>query len=89
MTETSQTPSHPPAARPLLAVPPAPSRGWRWLAWAVALAVLAGGGFAGWREFARPPELAVVLPSRGPALEAVYATGVVEAVSVTRWNQLR
>ncbi len=84
MTETTPTPARPPASRPLLVVPPAPSRGWRWLGWAVALAVLAGGGFAGWREFARPPELAVVLPWRGAALEAVYATGVVEAVDSAR-----
>jgi len=68
----------------LVVLPPGPSRVWRWLRWLALLLLLAGAGVVGWWEFGRPPEVAVVMPWRGPALEAVYATGVVEAVDSAR-----
>ncbi len=98
MTQTTETPQRPPApaladapgpivaAAPggsLLVLPPTPPRR-RWLGWLVALVLLGGAGAAGWWNFARPPVLEVVTPWRGPALEAVYATGVVEAVEAAR-----
>lgn len=47
----------------------------------IALAVLAGvGGAAAWYLLSAP-SVAVVEPRRGPAVEAVYATGVVEPVT--------
>lgn len=43
----------------------------------IALIVLAGAGYAGFRAL-QPPRVATATPTRGPAIEAVYATGVVE-----------
>jgi len=43
----------------------------------VVLLTLAGAGFAIWRAL-QPPLVTLVKPVRGPAVEAVYATGVVE-----------
>lgn len=43
----------------------------------IALLVLAGAGFIGYRAL-QPPVVATAAPTRGPAIEAVYATGVVE-----------
>ncbi|EGV30068.1 efflux transporter, RND family, MFP subunit [Thiorhodococcus drewsii AZ1] len=40
------------------------------------IAVLAGGGWLWWRE--APVAVTVVAPTRGPAVEAIYATGSVE-----------
>ena len=68
----------------LMVLAPAPVRRWRWLGWLLAAVLLAGAGTAAWWEFARPPVLAVAAPWRGAALEAVYATGVVEAVDSAR-----
>ena len=95
MTQSTETPQHP--APPVLSaatgatlggamlvLPPVPARARPWLGWLVALVLLGGAGAAGWWEFARPPVLAVVVPWRGAALEAVYATGVVEAVDAAR-----
>jgi len=47
---------------------------WKWI-WIVPLL-----GFAGWAAYdaSRPPRVAVVQPTRGPAVEAAYATGTVE-----------
>jgi RND family efflux transporter MFP subunit len=42
----------------------------------VAVAVLAAAAYLGWREW--PLTVEAVAPTRGPAIEAVYATGVVE-----------
>ncbi len=67
-----------------MVLPPTPPARRRWLAWLVALAALVAAGTLGWWEFARPPTLAIVTPWRGPALEAVYATGVVEAIDSAR-----
>ncbi len=99
MTETTETPPRQPSPAvpattsalatasapggPLLVLPPAPARR-PWLGWLVAVVLLGGAGAAGWWSFARPPVLAVVIPWRGPAMEAVYATGVVEAVDAAR-----
>jgi len=44
----------------------------------VAFVLLAGGGFTWWRS--QPPKVATAEVSRGPAVEAVYATGEVEPV---------
>lgn len=45
-----------------------------------ALLVLAIAGAAGWLAWSRfrPPEVTLVTPTRGPAIDAVYATGLVE-----------
>ncbi len=72
------------AGGPLLVLPAAPAPRRRRLGWLLALVLLAGAGTAAWWEFVRPPMLAVTVPWRGPALEAVYATGVVEAVDFAR-----
>ena len=95
MTQSTETPQLPaPTALsaatgptlgvPMLVLPPAPTPRRRWLGWLVVLVLLAGAGAAAWWVFARPPVLAVVVPWRGAALEAVYATGVVEAVDAAR-----
>lgn len=53
--------------------------------WAVAvLAVLAAAGASVWLGWLQPAAVEVAHPWRGPALEAVYATGVVEAVYPAR-----
>ena len=44
----------------------------------IALALIAGLAAAGWWQM-RPRAVAVVSPARGPAVQAVYATGTVEA----------
>jgi RND family efflux transporter MFP subunit len=41
------------------------------------LVLIAVATLAGWRQL-RPPDVVIVHPSRGPAVEAVYATGLVE-----------
>lgn len=46
-----------------------------------AIVIVAGGGGAWWLA-TRPATVAVVAPERGPAVEAIYATGTVEPV---RW----
>lgn len=38
-----------------------------------------------WWQFAAPPRVRVATPTRGPAVEAIYATGTVEPV---RWAQI-
>lgn len=43
----------------------------------ILVGLAAGGGWWWWRVSA--PEVALVLPKRGPAVEAIYATGTVEA----------
>lgn len=48
-------------------------KGW-WLA--LGLAIAAGAGYFAWR--ARPLVVAVVTPTRGEAIDAIYATGTVE-----------
>ncbi len=50
----------------------------------LALLGLGLGGFLWWRTEA-PPRVRVALPQRGPAVEAVYATGTVEPV---RWAKI-
>jgi RND family efflux transporter MFP subunit len=48
----------------------------KWM-WILAIGMLAvAGGFYWWRE--GPVAVAVVTPTRGPAVEAIYATGTVE-----------
>ena len=49
----------------------------------LALALAAGGGWWLWRN--RPPLVEVGLVIRGPAVEAVYATGTVEPVRWAPW----
>jgi len=48
-------------------------KGWLWV---LGLGVLVGAGLLWWRT--APLTLALVTPTRGPAVEAVYATGTVE-----------
>ncbi len=91
MNQTTETPSPtlpiaaaPAGGGPLLVLPPPPVRPRRRLAWLLALVLLAGAGLVGWWQFARPPVLALATPWRGAALEAVYATGVVEALDSAR-----
>ena len=49
----------------------------------VALAVAVGAVL--WWQLAAPPRVQVAMPKRGPAVEAIYATGTVEPV---RWAQI-
>lgn len=42
--------------------------------------VVVGGGVLAWYLFSRIPVVQVAAPTRGPAIEAVYATGAVEPV---------
>jgi len=94
MIPPTDTPSRPPPlqqAAPigpgggmLLVLPPAASPWRRRLGWLLAVVLLAGAGTAAWWEFVRPPAVAIAVPWRGPAIEAVYATGVVEAVDSAR-----
>lgn len=85
-TETPPRPATAPPtlAGPLVVLPPTPPRRRRWPAWLLALALLAAAAGAAWWEFGKPPVLATVTPWQGPAIEAVYATGVVEAVDAAR-----
>ena len=46
------------------------------------VAVLASGG--AWRVYLQPVAVVTVNPTRGPAVEAVYATGVIEAIDYAR-----
>ena len=48
-----------------------------WRRWAVLLLLLAGVGYGIWLRL-QPLELTVINPARGPAVDAVYATGIVE-----------
>jgi RND family efflux transporter MFP subunit len=41
------------------------------------VAALAAGGWFGWQRL-RPPEVVLAAPVRGPAVDAIYATGLVE-----------
>ena len=50
----------------------------------VVLLIAAAAGF-GWWRFGRGPEVTTVAPSRGTAVEIVYATGAVEPV---RWAKV-
>jgi RND family efflux transporter MFP subunit len=70
-----------PAPPPLLQV----ARRRRSLLWPAVLLLLAlaGAGW-GWRVWVQAVPVEVVQPWRGPALEAVYATGVVEAIDTAR-----
>lgn len=85
-TETPPRPATttPPQPGPLMVLPPPPPRRRRGLAWLFVAALLAAAGTAAWWEFAKPPVLATIAPWRGPAIEAVYATGVVEALDSAR-----
>lgn len=58
-----------------------PGRRWRWIA---ALAVLATVGAGGGWWFLRPVEVSMGEAHRGPAIEAVYASGVVDYVHQAR-----
>ena len=48
-----------------------------WRRWAVLLVILGAAGYAFWLRL-QPLELAVATATRGPAIDAVYATGIVE-----------
>ena len=61
-------------------VRPPGRRHWRWIAVvAASTVVLAGMAYA-----TRPARVLAVSPSRGPAVEAVYANGVIEAINYAR-----
>ncbi|MFO0448556.1 MAG: efflux RND transporter periplasmic adaptor subunit [Pseudomonadota bacterium] len=49
---------------------------WKWPL-ALVIALVAGGGFAWWRTQG-PVPVTVTTPTRGPAVDAIYATGTVE-----------
>ncbi len=58
-----------------------PARRGLWLALAVVLAAAIGGGWFIWE---RPLAVRMAVVTRGAAIEAVYATGVVEAITHAR-----
>ena len=53
------------------------------LAGALGIALALG---AAWRIYLQPVSVAAVHPARGPAIEAVYATGVIEAIDCARFG---
>ena len=67
---------------------PAPAGRRVWLrGFAFALAALIALALVGiWRIFLQPVAVAVEHPTRGPAIEAVYATGVIEAIDHARFG---
>ena len=79
---------HSPAApaEPMRLAPPPKRR--RLVLWLVILALAAAGGALAWRYYGRPVAVVLVAPTRGPAVEAVYATGSVEAVDSARIGSL-
>ena len=87
----ARAPAKPAPAQPrtLDPAPPPPllqvARRRRSLLWPAVLVLLAlaGAGW-GWRVWVQAVPVEVVQPWRGPALEAVYATGVVEAIDTAR-----
>lgn len=97
---TASTPTEPalpapaPARAPPAVLPPSPllplpdsarlrlRRAALWTAGLALLLIL--GGAVGWYGWWRPLPVAVLQPSRGNAVEAVYATGIVEAVDTAR-----
>ncbi|OJW25248.1 MAG: hypothetical protein BGO51_27915 [Rhodospirillales bacterium 69-11] len=46
--------------------------------------LLAGVGGGSWLFLGRTPLVTLIRPTRGPAIEAVYATGIVEAIDTAR-----
>lgn len=67
------------------AAPLGPSPGGRrWRHWLLSGAVLLAIAAGAWYFAGRPPLVAVVTPTLGPAIEAVYATGIVEAIDTAR-----
>lgn len=50
----------------------------------IVLLLLAGLGGGGWLFLGQAPLVTLVQPMRGPAIEAVYATGIVEAIDTAR-----
>lgn len=50
----------------------------------LAVLLLAGIGGGAWWTLLRPVPVTLVHPTRGPAVEAVYATGIVEAIDTAR-----
>ncbi len=61
-------------------------RRMRLVAVAIAVPVVAALGFGAWRVLLEPPVVTLISPSRGPAIEAVYATGVIEAIDYARFG---
>lgn len=68
-------------AHPVASLSPRPRR--RGLLLLLLLLLVAAGG-ATWFTWWRPVEVTLVQPWFGPAIEAVYATGIVEAVNTAR-----
>src|SRR5271165_4452381 len=66
--------------------PPVGRRAWRQglvLASAVVIMLALGGA---WWTYFQPVAVAVEHPTRGPAIESVYATGVIEAIDYARFG---
>ena len=63
-----------------------PRRWARRAALALAVPIVAALAFAAWRVLLEPPVVTLVRPVRGPAIEAVYATGVIEPIDYARFG---
>ena len=74
-----------PAPTPALPVPAAaPRQRARWPGRLLLVLLLAAAGGGVWYMLWRPLPVTLTHPWRGPAIEAVYATGIVEAVDTAR-----
>ena len=74
-----------PVPTPALPVPAAaPRRRARWPGRLLLVLLLAAAGGGAWYMLWRPLPVTLTHPWRGPAIEAVYATGIVEAVDTAR-----
>jgi len=74
---------------PATALQPKPVKRRKWprrIAVAIAAAAVLIVAFVAGRILLQPPMVTLAEPSRGPAIDAVYATGVIEAIDYARFG---